>query len=46
MYSTTNPKVKTMEREGVGVCSLAHNTSGVEGRVGAPGWGLGRLVSN
>jgi len=31
--------------EGVGVRSLAHNTSWVEGHVGAPRWGLGRLIS-
>ncbi len=35
-----------MEGEGVGVRSLARNTLGVEGRAGAPGWGLGRLTSN
>jgi len=33
--STTSPKVKTTKGEGVGVGSLAHNTSGVEGRAGA-----------
>jgi hypothetical protein len=33
-----SPKVKTTEGEGVGVHSLACSTSGVEGRVGAPGW--------
>jgi len=38
MDSTTSPKKKTTEGEGVGVCSLAHNTLGVEGRVGAPKW--------
>jgi len=32
MDSTTSPKVKTMEGKGVGVRSMAHNTSGVEGR--------------
>jgi hypothetical protein len=33
MDSTTSPKVKTSEGkgEGVGVCSLAHNISGVKG---------------
>jgi len=31
MDSTTSPKVKTMEGEGVGACSLARSTSGVEG---------------
>jgi hypothetical protein len=29
-----DPKVKTMEGEGVGARSLAHNTLKVEGRVG------------
>jgi len=38
MNSITSPKVKTMEGEGVGVHSLACNTLGVEGCVGAPGW--------
>jgi len=38
MDLTTNPKVKTTVGEGVGACSLTHNTSGVEGRVGAPRW--------
>jgi hypothetical protein len=32
-----NPKVKIVKREGVGVRFLVHNTSGVEGRAGAPG---------
>jgi len=32
--------VKTTEGEGVGVCSLAHSTSGVEGCAGALKWGL------
>jgi len=27
-----------VEEQGVGACSLAHNTLGVEGHVGAPGW--------
>jgi hypothetical protein len=45
MDSTTNPKMKTMEGEGVRARSLAHNTLGVEGHVGALGWGLGRLTS-
>jgi hypothetical protein len=31
-------KWKTAEEGGVGTRSLAHNTWGVEGRVGAPGW--------
>jgi hypothetical protein len=38
--STTSPKMKTTEGEGVEAWSLAHSTSGVEGRVRAPGWGL------
>jgi hypothetical protein len=46
MDSTMNPKVKTMEGEGVGARSLTRSTSGVEGRAGATGWGLGRLTSN
>ncbi len=33
-----SPEVKTMEGEGVGVHSLACNTSGVEGRAGTPRW--------
>jgi hypothetical protein len=39
--SNANPKVKTMEEEKVGVCSVVHNTSRVEGHAGASGWGLG-----
>jgi hypothetical protein len=35
-----------MEGKGVGVHSLAHNILGVEGHVGAPRWGLARLISN
>ncbi len=27
------------------MCSLACSTSGVEGRAGASGWGLGRLIN-
>jgi len=38
MDSITIPKVKITEGEGVGACSLAHNTLGVEGHVGVPGW--------
>jgi hypothetical protein len=45
MDLTASPKVKTLE-EGVGVCCLGHNTSKVEGHVGALGWGLGRLANN
>jgi len=46
MDSNVNPKVKTTKGEGIGVRSLARNISGVEGCVGALGWGLGRLTSN
>jgi len=38
--SNVNSKVKTTEEEGVGVCSLARNILGVEGRAGVLGWGL------
>jgi hypothetical protein len=41
MDSTTSPKVKTTEGEGVVLCSLACNTFRVKGRVGALRWGLG-----
>jgi hypothetical protein len=37
MDSTMNPKVKTMEGEGVGACSLARNILGVEGHARALG---------
>jgi hypothetical protein len=40
-----SPKMKTTKGERVGVRSLVRNISGVEGCVGAPGWGLGRLTS-
>ncbi len=46
MDSTTSPKVKIAEGEGVGVHSLACSTLGVKGRAGASKWGLGRLTSN
>jgi hypothetical protein len=45
MDPTVSPKMKTTKGEGIGACSLTHNTSGVEGRVGALRWGLGRLTS-
>jgi len=45
MDSTISTKVTTTKGEGVGVHSLARNTSGIKGRVGAPGWGLERLTS-
>jgi hypothetical protein len=38
-------KVKTTKGEGVGVCFIARNTSGVEKHVGVLGWGLGRVRS-
>ncbi len=44
MDSTASPKVTMVEGKGVGVCSLAHNITWVEGRVGALGWGLRRLT--
>ncbi len=43
--SNVSSKVKTMEGGGVGVCSLARNTSGVEGHVGASRWGLRQVTS-
>ncbi len=45
MDSIVSPKVKTTEGEGVGPRSLARSTLGVEGRVEAPGWGLGIMTS-
>jgi len=44
MDSTSSPKVNIVEGEGVGVRFLARNTLGVEGHVGALGWGLRRLI--
>jgi hypothetical protein len=37
--------VKTTEGLGVGACSLARSTLGVEGGAGALRWGLGRVTS-
>jgi hypothetical protein len=45
MDSIASPKMRTSEGEGIGVRSLVRNTSRVEGRAGASGWGLGRLIS-
>ncbi len=45
MDSTTSPKVKITEGEGIGTHSLACNTSGVKRRAGVLGWGLRRLTS-
>jgi len=36
--STANPKVKTMEGEGIWVHSLARSVLRVKGRAGALGW--------
>jgi hypothetical protein len=38
MDSTRSLKVKTTKGGGVGVRSLVHNTLGIKGRVGTPGW--------
>jgi hypothetical protein len=43
--SNANLKVKTTKEERVGVWSLVRSTLGVEGHVGAPEWGLGRMTS-
>ncbi len=43
--SIVNPKVKTTEGLGVGAHSLACNISRVEGCVGSPRLGLGRVTS-
>ncbi len=45
MDSIASLKMKTTEGKGVGARSLARSTLGVEGHVGASGWGLGRLIS-
>jgi hypothetical protein len=38
MDLTTSLKVKIVEGEGVGACSLAHNTLGIEGHGGTLRW--------
>jgi hypothetical protein len=38
MESPTSPKMNTTKGKGVEACSLAWNTSGVEGYAGASGW--------
>jgi hypothetical protein len=43
--SPVNLKVKTIKEEGIGVCSLAHSISGVEGHARAPGWRLEQVTS-
>jgi hypothetical protein len=45
MDSIVNPKVKIMEREWVGVCSLACNILKIEGHVGVSGLELRKLTS-
>jgi hypothetical protein len=45
MDSIANLKVKIVKGKKVGACFLVLNTLGVEGRVGALGWGPGRLTS-
>lgn len=45
IYSTTSPKMKTMEWEGVGVHYLVRNTLGVDGCARTLGWGLKRVTS-
>jgi hypothetical protein len=45
MDSTVNPKVKTIEGEGIWVRSLACNTSKVEGHAKALGEGLRRVTN-
>jgi hypothetical protein len=37
--------MKTTQEQGVGARSLARSILGVEGRVGASGWGLERVTS-
>ncbi len=43
--SIASPKVRTTKRQGVGAHSMSPSTSKVEGRIGALGWGLGRVTS-
>jgi len=38
MDSIVNPKVKTIGGKGIGAQSLAYNTLGIKGHVGALGW--------
>ncbi len=44
--SIRNPKVKIVEEKIIRARSLVRNTSRVEGRVGALGWGLIRFTRN
>jgi hypothetical protein len=43
--SNASFKVKIMEEDGIGLCSLAHSTSRVERCVGVLGWGLEQMTS-
>jgi hypothetical protein len=43
--SNASSKVKTTKEERIGVRSLIRNISGIEGRVGALGWGLRRMTN-
>jgi len=43
--SIVSPKLKTSKGQGVGARSLVPSTSGVEGCVRVPGWGLGQMTS-
>jgi hypothetical protein len=45
MDSTANPKVKTTKGDGIRVYSLTCSTLGVEAHVGAPRWGLRRMIN-
>jgi hypothetical protein len=46
LWTQCNSKGADNGRRKGWVCSLVHNTLGVKGRVGALGWGIGRLISN
>ncbi len=37
--------MQTSKEKRMGICSLVHSTSGVEGHVKASGWGLGQVTS-
>jgi hypothetical protein len=45
MDSTSSPKVKTLEKKGVGARSLVCNTLRIKGHVGVLGQGIGRLMN-
>jgi hypothetical protein len=44
MDSNVSPKVKPTKGKRIGARSLTHNTLRVDGRVGTPRWGLGRMI--